>query len=241
MQTPKLITLSHNEHKHLKIQPSKVDALGAQQTMVPVVINEFKKLCVQYPIVLTKNGDTGQFICVALLGFEKGENLFWQDEQWQGIYTPINITRQPFFIGQETADAQPLLCIDTNSPCVSDKAGEALFTEQGEATAFLNNIKTLLSQLIAGQSQTQKFVDTLVKYDLISSLTLDITLANKQNQKVNGLYSVDEAKLDALPIDVLAELKQAGQLHAIYTMMDTLGHIYGLIQRKNERLEKLSD
>lgn len=55
MHTTKFVTLSQTEHKHLKIQPSKVEALGAQQTMVPVVINEFKKLCVQYPIVLTKN------------------------------------------------------------------------------------------------------------------------------------------------------------------------------------------
>ena len=241
MHTTKFVTLSQTEHKHLKIQPSKVEALGAQQTMVPVVINEFKKLCVQYPIVLTKNGDTGQFICVALLGFEKGENLLWQDEQWQGIYTPINISRQPFFIGQESADAQPLLCIDTNSPCLSENTGEPLFNEQGEATAFLNNIKTLLSQLIAGQTHTQNFIDALIKHSLISPLTLDITLVNKQNQKVNGLYSIDEAKLDALSNEALVELKQSGHLHAIYTMMDTLGHIYGLIQRKNERLKKLSD
>lgn len=231
-----LVTLSPIEHKNLKVQPKKAESLGSAQTMVPVVISEFQKLCVQYPIVLTKNEATGQFVCIALLGFEKGENLFWEDEQWKGIYTPINITRQPFYIGQDEKDKTPLLCVDTSSPCVSENEGEALFTEQGEATVFLNTIKASLAQLINGQTDTQAFISTLNTHSLISPLSLEIELKNGQKQTVNGLYAVDEDKLNNLSNDDFIALKNSGLLRKIYTMLDSLGHIYQLIQLKNERL-----
>lgn len=233
--TPHMVTLSNHEHRDLKIQTSKVEALGAQQTTIPVVVNEFAKLCVQYPIVFTKHEETGQFVCVAISGFEKGENLFWQDEQWKGVYTPINIMRQPFFIGQQTSDEPPLLCIDTNSPCVSQSEGEALFTEQGESTPFLEKTKATLAHLIHGQTLTQTFIDALTKASVIAPLTLDITLANGSNLSVEGLYSIDEEKLNALPAEELLNLISQGFLHHAHTMLDSLGHIYSLIQLKNER------
>lgn len=235
---PAFVALHHQHHKNLSIDPSKIEAQGAHERMVPVVLSEFLKLVVQYPIVFTKNAETGRFVCVALLGFAPEENLFWQNNQWQGIYTPLNILRQPFFIGQENDKA--IICIDTQSDCL-DKGQEKLllsqsiFTEQGEETEFLRNTKKMLAELIDGERQTHDFIQTLLELKLIMPMSLDITFANQQEQQVQGLYTVDEEKLEALHTDPLLMLQQKNYLKPIYILIASLGHIYSLIQKKNER------
>ena len=133
-QMTKFVSLHNNLHRHIRVDQSRIEAQGAKERMVPVVMSEFLKLAVQYPIAFTKYSDTGRFVCVALLGFEEHENLFWDGERWQGIYTPLNIVRQPFFVGQE--DDKTVICIDAESDCLTREAGQAIFTEQGEETAL---------------------------------------------------------------------------------------------------------
>ncbi len=231
---PAFVALNNQAHKYLKIDSSKIEAQGAHERMVPVVLSEFLKLVVHYPIVLTKNAETGRFVCMALLGFEQQENLFWQNNQWQGIYTPLNILRQPFFIGQENENT--IICIDSESPCMSKTEGELLFTEQGEDTEFLRNVKTMLAELIHGETQTLIFIQTLLELKLLMPMSLDITFANQQEQRVQGLYTIDEEKLNALNSEAISALHKKNYLQPIYTMLASLGQIYALIQKKNERI-----
>ena len=79
----------------------------------------------QYPIVITKNADSGKFVCVCVFGFEQGENLFWKEGHWDGVYTPLNIARQPFFIGDDTSDTSHhfSVCIDVDHDSFNEKNG----------------------------------------------------------------------------------------------------------------------
>ncbi|WP_086934716.1 SapC family protein [Agarilytica rhodophyticola] len=234
---PKLVSLNNRVHKDIKIDTNKIEVIGSSERMIPVVLSEFLKLCVQYPIVFTKDADTGKFVCVVLLGFEQSENLFWLKNQWDGIYVPLNITRQPFFIGKEDLDKeQAVICIDINSPCISTDNGESLFDAQGQDTAYLGSAKSMLAQLIEGEKQNFNFINTLLNLDLIMPLALDITFADDKTQRVQGIYTIDEEKLDQLSKDEMLVLHQQKYLKPIYTMVSSLGHIYSLIQRKNTSL-----
>lgn len=228
------VALHPQLHKHLTIDPARIEAHGAKERMVPVVMSEFLKLVVHYPIVFTKNNDTGKFVCVALLGFDSHENLFWQGNQWQSIYTPLNIMRQPFFIGTE--NGKTLICIDTDSPCFTSAQGEPLFSPQGEETNFLHTAKQRLAELMNGERETQDFVDTLLALKLIMPMALNITFANQQEQRIQGLYTIDEEQLDLLSAEQLALLQQQRYLKPIYAMVTSLGQLYSLIQKKNERI-----
>lgn len=225
------VALNNQAHKHLKVDTSLIDAQGAHEKMVPVVVSEFLKLAVQYPIAFTKNAETGQFVCVALLGFE--ENLFWQDNRWQAIYVPLNIQRQPFFIGQE--NNTPIICINPESPVLNKNTGEPLFSDAGTASDYLNRMQEILGELIRGEAQTKQFIAALNEYKLIMPMSLDITFANQTEKKVQGLYTIDDAKLSALDKEALFSLHQRGYLQAIYTMISSTSQIYSLIQKKNER------
>ncbi len=228
------VALHNQQHQALRIDTGLVESLGASNNMVPVVLSEFLRLVVHYPIVFTKNSETGNFLTVALLGFENGENLFWNNEQWQSIYTPLNIMRQPFFIGQD--NGQPLICIDTNSSALTTDQGEAIFDSAGNETDFLHRIKARLAELLEGETRTQDFIKTLLSLNLIMPMALDISFANTQQLRVQGLYTINEEHMAQLDANQLLALQQQGYLQPIYTMLASLGQIYALIQKKNERL-----
>ncbi len=235
---PKLVALNNIAHREVFIDQEKIEGVGAKERMIPVVLSEFLKLAIQYPIVFTKNADTGQFVCVTLLGFENQENLFWQNNQWDGLYLPLNVTRQPFFIGHDASNDETVICIDTDSACISNGNGERIFDGEGKDTQYFNKVKTTLTQLMEGEEQTRTFIDTLIRHKLLMPLSLDVTLANDSKQTIQGVYTIDEENLEKLPGEVITELHQQKYLKPIYTIVSSLGHIYSLIQRKNQRIEK---
>jgi len=229
----RLIALDSAAHRQLRVDPAKVLAQAAGLNMLPVVLGEFLKLCVHYPIVLTKNGATGQFTCVALFGFEKQENLFWKQDRWDALYIPLQLMRQPFFLapGQER-----MVCIDTVHAAVNRSLGDAIFDERGAETAYLQQVKQRLAALLEGEEQTDRFVRKLLALELVRPMRLEIEFANRQKLRVEGLYTVDEARLKALPAQAIVELHSLEYLAPTYTMLASLGHIYSLVQRRNECL-----
>lgn len=230
----KLTALSPALHKHLKIDTDKIEAQGAHERLVPVVITEFSKLVVQYPIVFTKSEDSGEFLCVAVLGFEPNENLFWQQHSWQGIYTPLHIVRQPFFVGYD--QGQNVICIDERGGSVSREHGVALFDDRGGETEFLQDIKKMLAQLLKAEEATKQFIRTLVEYDLLVAMPLDITFASGETRNVRGFYTIDEIKLENLPAEKLVGLQKAKYLNPLHMIIASTGHFYSLINLKNARL-----
>ena len=85
-----LVAIDNKNHLNLKVDAAKAELHGEGLHLVPAVMSEFTSMAVQYPLVITKNADTGQFVVAAMLGFESGENLFWRDGQWQGLDTFTN-------------------------------------------------------------------------------------------------------------------------------------------------------
>ena len=236
----KLVALNSQAHKKLRVNTEKVAEHGADLHMIPVVISEFLKLVVQFPILFSKNVETGQFVCVALMGLEEDENLFWQNAQFNSIYIPLNIARQPFFAGQDEQSGDDyVVCIDLQSNTLSELPSEGeqelLFDPKGAASPYLQTAQSMLARLIDGEQQTAEFIQTLLKHDLLVPLCLDITFEDKRSCNINGLYSVDEDKLTGLDVSVLIELNAKGWLQPIYTQLASMGQIYALVDKKNRR------
>lgn len=242
----KLVTINSDIHRNLAVNPQKAELHGAELNLIPVVMGEFVNAAVQFPIVITKNGDTGEFVCAAMLGFEAHENLFWQNGQWQGIYLPLQIQRQPFFIAntQEVADDKTSsnleMCIDMDSPAIIDSSVEheqkqCLFIEDGQESDYLKHAKLLLGQLLQGEQDNQRLLAALKQYDLIQPLSLEVTFANDKSTRLNGLYTINQDALAKLSESQIVQLHRDGLLQAIYTMVTSLGQIYALIARKNSQ------
>lgn len=250
----KLVAIDNQIHQNLYIDTNKAEQHGAELNLIPTVLSEFVSLAVQYPIVFTKNGETGEFICAAMLGFESKENLFWQNDQWQGLYVPLQIQRQPFFIGEQDVQQAKnnnatntgkdyVVCIDVESPMLvktdsmdSEKTAR-LYNEDGKESDYFIQAKNTLAHLLQGESDNAAFISLLKDFDLIQPLALEITFINNQSTRLNGLYTINKDKLAALSEDNVNTLHRMGFLQPIYTMIASLGQIYALIERKNKLIQ----
>jgi hypothetical protein len=187
-----LVSLHNNIHKNLRVASDRVEDHAADLAMVPVVVSEFLKLVVQYPIALTKNKETGEFVCVAMSGFYEGENLFLGKNGWDTVYTPLQIARQPFFLGdsnagstdnssEEKADPNQasgnehyIVCFDAESDCIQESGDQSLFDESGKETPYLQSIQSILAELLEGETATKAFVEKLLELQLLQPMRLEI-------------------------------------------------------------------
>jgi hypothetical protein len=237
-----LVTIDNKNHLNLKIDASKVELHGAGLHLVPAVMSEFTNIAVQYPLVITKHADTGQFVCAAMLGFEAGENLFWREGEWQGLYIPLQIRRQPFFVGNSEhvesteVSGDYVVCFDSESPAISTHDGEALFNENGVETNYFKQVKSCLAQLLEGELANKQLLEQLEIMELLQVMKMEVTFANHQSTTLNGLYTIDTEKLAVLSADKISSLHKAGLLQAIYTLITSLGQMHNLIDLKNKQL-----
>ncbi|KPV92152.1 SapC [Pseudoalteromonas sp. P1-30] len=243
-----LVALEQSAHQHIKIDTQKAQSHAENINMIPVVMAELNQIAVQQPIVFAKNSETGEFTLNALLGFEQHENLFYQHSQWQGVYLPLQLQRQPFFVGDTHAkQTQYPVCINLNSPAVINNQAqsqndlEPIYTQNAEESGYFKKIKQCLGHLLQGEIDNKKLIDTLLQHELLQPLSLEVTFQNRQKTKLNGLYTINQERLAQLDSDKITLLHQRALLPAIYTVITSLGQIYPLIERKNAVLNLADD
>lgn len=235
----KIVAIDKNAHRDIRIDPLKVEGLGNDTNMVPIIMAELLKAATRFPIVFTKNAETGRFSVIALCGFEGGENLFYRAGAWDSLYVPLNILRQPFFLGVDgsAGEEQQVICMDAESPCISNE-GKSLFNENGDPEKYLKDMQSMLAQLYHGEKATRHFIETVNELGLIQKMSLDIKFENGEAIKVQGIYTIDENKLNELPMEKFSALRQNSMLFPIYSMIQSLGHIHWMVNQRNIRNEE---
>jgi hypothetical protein len=163
--------------------------------------------------------------------------LYWRNDRWGSVSMPLNVGRQPFFVG--VADnpaggegAKGLVpCIDLENPGVQESRGEALFDANGVESPYLRHKMALLAELVDGEQRTRAFVEKLTVLELIQPFQLELKTPGQPSRKITGLQSIEEKKLRVLDGAVFAELNGLGYLHALYAMLSSLGHLQILARR----------
>lgn len=235
----RLVELSRSEHGHLRICADRVEAGAARQHLIPIVVAEFRKAAIQYPIVFAKHPETGRFAPYVLSGLELEENLFWSGTALDVAYVPLNVRRQPFYVGFDDgpdAAGANVLCIDLDHPGVDSSGTRTIVNADGSDSAYLKEILAILGELVAGKAATEQFIATVLSLELLAPIMLDIVLDDGRPLQVQGLYGLDEEKFRQLEPTEIARLWQAGYLDLLYAVMMATGQIFNLIRLKNQRI-----
>ena len=227
----RLVELSRSEHSGLRIRADLVEAAAADQHLIPIVASEFRKAAIEYPIVFAKHPETGRFAPYVLNGLGLKENLFWSGTELDVAYVPLNVRRQPFFIG-----AQNALCIDLDNPSVAASGQKPLINPDGSDSAYLESMLSILGELVKGQERTEQFIAAALSLDLLTPIVLSIVLDDKTPLQLEGLYGIDEDKFRQLSEQETARLWRSGHLDLIYSVLIASGQIFKLIRLKNQRL-----
>lgn len=234
--TASIAAVSHARHGQITIGTGTDLAAAAGLGHVPLGLGEVPLAACDYPIVLIKDGATGAFRLVALLGFEAARNLFVIGEGWAATYLPLNILRLPFCLGKPGGDAVEL-CIDEASNLFGRTPGTALFAPDGSETAFLAGRRALLTKMLGEAEAADRFVATIADERLITPMTITLHFADQHQQDITGAYTIDPLALETLADAAVLKLHRGGLLAPIHAMIQSLGQLNRLEQLHNARGE----
>ncbi|TQV78920.1 SapC family protein [Exilibacterium tricleocarpae] len=228
----KIVPLHKDRHRDLKVEPAlNVDAARSQH-MLPLIAQEFVAASTEFPIVFVKHAETGQFQPVLLLGLQAGENLYLNAADWSSLFIPGCIRNQPFKLVQNDADREQLMVgVDEASIQLQTDRGERLFEDDGTESRYLQHRKQALVDYYDGEQVTRAFVGRLADAGLLTARSLVVEVQGDKAE-IDGIYVIDEKRVNELPDTAFNELRRRGFLAPIYAHLISLQQVRHLSRRK---------
>ena len=221
---PELELLDYQSHSSLRLDLAN----AGQRHFVQVVSEEIPLAATEYPILFTKNSDTGAFYAGAVMGLEAGTNLFAADGVLPG-YRPADLVRQGFFLHEGRIAVAP------GDP-VFVPHGKPVFDEQGSATPALQQVQHAMQVLGRGLPETESMIARFVEHRLIEPIDITLDFDDGSRLQLDGLYSTSLDSLHALPDEAALDLFRRGDLQIAYIQAASIHHIRHMARLRNERL-----
>jgi len=229
-----VVPVRKDQHKNLKVANKRGLEHIANQHIAPITAREYAKAANSFPIFLVKPAETTRYRSVVMLGLEAGENLYYNDERWNGTYLPQGVGMLPFGLGVDPDKEKTLTTyIDEESDYVGEDKENALFDAEGNDTEFYKNVQNSLGRLYESETMTEKFMEELIENDLLQELELHINFNTGENKKLVGLFGIDEKKLQELSDAKVLDFHKRGIFIPIHAMLGSIGQIHRLAQLRN--------
>jgi hypothetical protein len=237
------VLLSFEKHGKLRLSDSSDFTQFKSQHLVPVVLQELYALATEFPIVFVRNGETGDFVPVAMMGLSKGKNLYCQKPSWPAAFTPTAFTLAPLSVKELGAGEDDfVMAIDEESPLLSDSVGAPLFEANGDLTEYLQtrikHVVTVTRQSLQAAALCQFMVDKNLFHTRL--LTLQRS-ENSPRYEVEGVYSIDEDVLEKLSDADYMELRGRGLISIIYSHLTSLHQFERLLRLQNQADKEQAD
>ena len=237
----KHVMLNNIAHKDLRVITRYGAEFGDNVSTVLTFPTEYQDMQREYPIFFRKDSATGEYQSVALLGFEKDENLFLDANRWTASYVPGVLVRGPFLIGFQEQDVEgelrkePVIHIDLDHPRVSRTEGEPVFLPQGGNSPYLDHIAKVLRGIRDGLGIQKAMFAAFSALDLIEPVKLEIKLSAEEAYNVVGLHTINREKLAALDGESLEKLNRAGFLQGAFLVVSSLSNVNRLMALKQRK------
>lgn len=230
------VSVNPADHRDLRVLATPNAALGDNVMSCFTVPIEFRRVQNAFPILFQRHPEHGRFSALALMGFEEGQNLFFEDGRWTARYRPLALAIQPFRIGRSTNPDWPgQVHIDLDHPRVGDPEGARLFDDDGQASPYLEKISEMLYQLDVGFTESAAFFEALERYQLLEPFALDVMLDDGTESRLVGYHLINEERLQELEPAAIAELHRDGHLMPMFMALASLSNMPDLVNRRNRR------
>lgn len=192
---------------------------------VPVTVVEFPMAQRHFPIVFTQEQTP---LPMAVLGARRGRNEFIDARgRWRShTYVPAYIRRYPFMFLENKlvgGDVQYVLCIDEESPLVSERKGEPLYDAKGGPGEVLRRATEMCAAFQGHYNLTVEFGRALRSCDLLVPNETGARIAPAGSAPLRGFSTIDEARFKDLDGATLADWNRRGWLQLVY------GHLLSLL------------
>ena len=222
------LALSKTDHLEKYWKPREGFAFAKEMQVVPIAISELSKLLPHYCIAFVKDEDVYQ--AVVLLGLGEQKNVYLNNEnKWLATYVPENLKPHPFILGN-TDHSERVICISDSHLC--DEGEFRLFEPSGDLTKETSEMLELLNQRDLNNEGNRIACKLLDDAGLIVDWELTVKTSDTADGfKIQGLFKLDEQKLNQLKPTVFAKLRDSGALLLAYAHLFSLSQIEQISQR----------
>lgn len=221
-------------------EPGALPAFTRELNAIPVSYTEFGIASRDYPLVFASGDEGKSFTPVAVLGLQGAENLFLDGSGWaRQVYVPAYVRRYPFCMARVTLDAveqkERLICVEKMYVAAEGEAGDKLFDDKAQPLPRWVEIEKLLNEYEADLERTREMCDILADYKLFEPFTMQATLNGGAAMTLNGMYRIEEKKLELLDANQHRNLIKKGLMGRIYVHLLSLDNFGRLLDRKAGR------
>jgi len=224
-------------------QPVRNALFAQQMNALPAQVGELGALVPNVPLAFAKTS-AERYALVMLTGFADGRNQLVDDMgRWVLQVLPLVLQAYPFVLQlapnpQEGAANPYTLGFNHTSGLYRESpdhaAGEQrFFTDEGQPQPLLQRIIAVLQTLPAQQQHTQRAVAALQQHNLLVPWQVQPRAGYPDELLPQGLYRIDEPKLNALKGEALEGLHQAHALALAYAQLLSMGRIQVLQRLKD--------
>lgn len=238
------VLLDNVTHKDLRVRTGYSAGFGDDINLALVFPTEFVFVQREYPILFRRDAK-GEFQAVALLGLDKGENLFLGESGWNARYVPAVQQRGPFLIGlhrkeaggpdREPPNREPMVHVDLDHPRISMTEGEPVFLRHGGNSPYLDHATRMLRLIYHGAELARPMFAAFEEAGLIESMEAEVNLDERVKYKLPDFFTIDQDRLAALDGAALERLNRLGYLQLAIFVVHSLGNVQWLIELKNRR------
>ncbi|WP_374294448.1 SapC family protein [Sphingomonas sp.] len=235
-----IVLLNNVDHHDLTVLTGHGAEYGDAVNQTLIFPTEWEEAQRDYPI-LFRRSDDGRFHSVALLGFDRDENLFLEDGAWRARHVPALHQRGPFSIGVQRDEdgnmGEPMIHVDLDHVRVGRGGqGSPVFLPQGGNSPYLEAIATVLRRVHAGSQANDALFAALTGEGLIEPVRIEIALDDSKRYVLDDFHAIGAERMALLDGDALARLHARGYLQPAIWALSSLGNVPHLIDRKNRRL-----
>jgi hypothetical protein len=235
------VMLNNVTHKDLRVRTGYSAEFGDNINLALVFPTEFTFVQREYPILFRK-GSNGHLEAVALLGFDKGENLFLDEHGWSARYVPAIQRRGPFMIGvhpneDKGADKEELMVhVDLDHPRISTSEGAPVFLKHGGNSPYLERATRMLQMIAHGAELANPMFAVFEEAGLIDEMVAEVNIDERVSYKLPDFYTINQDRLAELDGETLERMNRTGYLQLAMSIVTSLGNINWLLELKNRKI-----
>ena len=233
------VALSSEHHQDVMVNVEARKEFGDHVNRAVLLSSEFGAAQKEFPILISNNAASGQLEAHAILGLAKDENLFIDGAAWINSYMPAVFARGPFSLGyvkdSEGGKANDVWIMVDEKNARIGKTGEAVFSELGGETPYLEKIKRVLQVVDIGLSFDPNFYKQITDLELLEQVKISIRLSSEVEYTFSDYYTINQKKFAALAPKALHDLHVTGALGPIFHLISSLDNFQRLIDLKNKR------
>ncbi|WP_445428402.1 SapC family protein [Alishewanella sp. HL-SH05] len=226
-----IIALDPVQHQSVCISEQQAIIFAAKQHLINLRVTEIAQLACDLPIFLSKT-PYGQWAISALCSVQVENNLWVEQHHWLATYTPMALQTYPLCLMPGSENGVSQVGIFKNELNLTQ--GAALFDEAAQPTTELKRKTQLLETDLQQEYLTHQFCKVLESLKLIQPIELILHFSTEE-QRIQGLFTINEDRLQQLTADELYSLQQQGMLVPIHVMLTSILQLNKLINKHNKK------